>query len=351
MLSAHPGCQSRSDSSAPCAEILATANGGKTWALQMDAEAPLSGLDFLDPQHGWAYSAHDLYITTNGGSKWSLLWHSLSPQGSYQFVTPQIGWAMGGACPGPNLPCRNLLLETQDGGALWTPNTPDGLVPSSFFFLTPSIGWLAGYPPHSQQSGQPWSLQILETRNGGKTWTRLTEVAKTGGQPGAIQSWVSPSEGWMLVNDSSACSMGGCWGSLLHTTDGGRTWHQQQAINNWQFSTAGIPGAEAFGQAGFPAGLHFVDPKTGWLSVERGAGGVGLGGVARTQDGGRTWLSLQQGSDISIRSMSVLTASEAWFVGADELTGGNPSYLLHTQDGGGTWTKIASHQVLGGSGQ
>ena len=349
VLSTRPGCQADLSGPSPCAEVLATTDGGKTWAMQMGSKNPLSGLDFLNPQDGWAYGAHSLYVTTNGGKKWTLQWHSLAPQGSYQFVTPQIGWAIGGVCPGPNQPCRNRLLVSRDAGAVWTPVTIDGLVPAGISFLDSSVGWAAAYPSHGQDGGQPWPLELLGTGNGGKTWSPLAQLTKAAGQPGVMQSWASRSAGWALVTDLSTCSMGGCWGMLFSTTDGGATWHKLQGTNNWHFAQSAKNEAAGFGQAGFPGGLRFINRTVGWLSVERGAGGTGLGGVARTQDGGRTWMNLLQGSDISIRSMSVLSASEAWFVGADELTGGNPSYLLHTQDAGGTWTKITSGQILPGS--
>ena len=57
------------------ATIIATADGGKTWALQNfapDLEKPLLDVLFLDAQHGFAVGAYGLLLgTENGGTTWT----------------------------------------------------------------------------------------------------------------------------------------------------------------------------------------------------------------------------------------------------------------------------------------
>jgi photosystem II stability/assembly factor-like uncharacterized protein len=339
IITSNPACQALTEAQTVCSEIFMTADGGKNWQRQTKTQDLLTGLSFLDAETGWAYGAHALYATTDGGRSWNLRWTGKDPQGSYQFTDAQNGWAIGSICPEQGAPCSPQLIHSQDGGAAWEAVKIKDFSPASIFFIDPQQGWAAGYTPQPENSGQPWKLRLLGTQDGGQNWAPLAEVAQTGDRPGAIQSWINASEGWMLVSDNSICSMGGCWGGLYHTQDGGATWTQLQAGNDWKFKSSGQGGTEAYSQAGFPGGLHFVDSKVGWIPIERGAGGAGMGGVALTQDGGLSWTRPLSSSEVSVQSMSVVSAREVWVVAQDVLTEA-PPYLLHTQDSGQNWNKV-----------
>lgn len=346
ILTTNPACQNQTEAQTDCSEIFMTGDGGQNWQAQTKTQDPLTGLDFLDAETGWAFGAHALYATTDGGRSWNLDWHGKDPQGSYQFTNARDGWAIGSSCPEQGAPCSTQLVHSQDGGAAWEAVGIKDFSPASILFIDPQQGWTAGYTPQPEGSGQPWKLRLLGTQDGGQNWTPLAEVAQTGGRPGAIQSWINASEGWMLVSDLSICSMGGCWGSLYHTQDGGATWTQLQAGNDWKSKSSDQGQAQAYSQAGFPEGLHFVNSKVGWISVERGAGGIGRGGVAFTQDGGLSWTRPLSSTDVSVQFMSVVSAREAWVVAQNVLTEAPPD-LLHTQDSGQNWNKVdLSAQLL-----
>lgn len=339
IITSSPACQAQTEVQTDCSEIFMTTNGGDSWQAQTKTQDPLTGLYFLDAETGWAFGAHALYATTDGGRSWTLRWIGKDTQGSYQFTDAQNVWAIGSICPEPGAPCSSQFTHSQDGGTAWEAVGIEDFSPASIFFIDPQQGWAAGYTPQPEDTGQPWKLRLLGTQDGGQNWTPLAEVAQTGGRPGAIQSWINTSEGWMLVSDLSICSMGGCWGGLYHTKDGGATWTQLQAGNDWKFKSSGQGQAEAYSQAGFPGGLHFVDSKVGWIPIERGAGGVGMGGVALTQDGGLSWARPLSSTDVSVQGMSVVSAREAWVVTQNVLTE-SPPYLLHTQDSGQNWKKV-----------
>jgi photosystem II stability/assembly factor-like uncharacterized protein len=338
VITTNPDCQPRTGEQTDCSEIIMTDDGGKNWQVQTSTQDPLTSLDFLDQKTGWAYGAHALYATTDGGRSWQLRWNGTGPQSSYQFTDAQNGWAIGSNCP-DQPPCSVQLVHSRDGGATWEPVQINGFSPASVFFINPQQGWMAGYTPHPEDNGQPWNLRLSGTQDGGKNWTPLAEVAQTGGRPGSMQSWISVSEGWMLVSDNSICTMGGCWGGLYRTQDGGATWTQLQAGNDWVFKSEGQGQADAYSQAGFPGGLQFVDSQVGWVPIERGAGGAGMGGVALTQDGGLTWTRPLSSPEVSVQSLSVVSTREVWAVAQDVLTE-TPPYLLHTQDSGQSWKEV-----------
>ncbi len=75
--------------------------------------------------------------------------------------------------------------------------------------------------------------------------------------------------GW-AVGGKSRIDREGSVGIILHTDDGGRTWHTQ-----------------AFGVTGYLYGVRFADANTGWAVGQ--AVDTCDGSVVRTEDGGKTW--------------------------------------------------------------
>lgn len=232
------------------------------------------------------------------------------------------------------------MVKSLDGGATWKAVEMEGFSPEGVFFVNPQQGWVVGSILNTGGVNELWVLRLFSTQDGGKNWAPLADGMQTMGKPSAEQSWVNASDGWLLVSDPSQCTMGACWGSLYRTQDGGARWILLQSGNDWSFMS------EAAGEAGFPSGLQFIDKQVGWIPIERGVGGTGMGGVAITQDGGLTWMRALSSSDTSILSASVISAREAWFVAENVPEGGTPSYLLHTIDAGRNWSRISAEQIV-----
>src|SRR5438445_11011457 len=111
--------------------------------------------------------------------------------------------------------------------------------------------------------------------------------------------------------------------------------------------------------AGWPAGLDFVDSRQGWLFMRLGAA-AGSEGVAfyGTVDGGATWSKLSQ-TDQSLASGDqghlplgcskvapvFLNASTGWLPGSCS-AGGGP-FLFVTRDGGRSWHNVALGAPVG----
>jgi len=56
---------------AACTRILATVDGGQTFASLTTPAAAVTGLRFRDPEDGWAYSSTTVWSTHDGGAEWS----------------------------------------------------------------------------------------------------------------------------------------------------------------------------------------------------------------------------------------------------------------------------------------
>ena len=89
--------------------LFTTDDLGDTWAM---SEVPAGKLLFLDRRTGWAIG-EKLYSTLDGGVTWELL-GTLDWEGQFSFIDAQLGWAV-------NLEGGFMnLLQTRDGGRTWT---------------------------------------------------------------------------------------------------------------------------------------------------------------------------------------------------------------------------------------
>jgi photosystem II stability/assembly factor-like uncharacterized protein len=109
--------------------------------------------------------------------------------------------------------------------------------------------------------------------------------------------FIDAREGWVV----------GQFGSIYHTTDGGRSWTAQATPTTQHLY-----------------GVAFADAKNGWA--------VGRGGeIVHTGDGGAHWTEQQSNTKKHLFKVCFLDPQEGWAVG-------DWGVALHTSDGGATWT-------------
>jgi photosystem II stability/assembly factor-like uncharacterized protein len=134
---------------------------------------------------------------------------------------------------------------------------------------------------------------ILSTSDGGRTWQEQT--SGTGHLLNSVH-FVSATTGW-AVGDA---------GTILSTSDGGRTWQGQTSGTEYRLYS-----------------VHFVSATKGWA--------VGIfGTILSTSDGGRTWQEQTSGTGNSLNSVHFVSATTGWAVG-------DTGTILSTSDGGRTW--------------
>jgi photosystem II stability/assembly factor-like uncharacterized protein len=95
-------------------------------------------------------------------------------------------------------------------------------------------------------------------------------------------------------------------GTIMKTTDAGKTWELQNA-----------------GVSNELQGIFFVDANTGWITGDAGT-------IVHTKDGGATWNIQKSGVRDTLRSAYFNSPQEGWVVGSE-------GAILHTTDGGVTW--------------
>ena len=203
--------------------------------------------------------------------------------------------------------------------------------------------------------------QLLKTADDGATWSKAGDDSRT---LDAVR-FADSKEGWAISEEAGDTGTGQVRYAVLHTSDGGTGWSVQwgggpvtssSAPELWfgdaknGFALAGgtlLKTADGGAHwsavplgAGNPAPQHmaFADAETGWLTA--GQGNTLF--VLHTADGGKSWTRQfqKQYEDGPIGSAGIdfLNAEEGWFLTSDLATW--EGELYHTADGGAAWQAV-----------
>ena len=97
--------------------VLATTDGGASWALQHSGRRSLWGVDFFDKLHGWVVGyggGATILATSDGGESWIKQTSGTSGYlGGVNFVDATHGWAVGGDADNEE---PGIILATSNGG-------------------------------------------------------------------------------------------------------------------------------------------------------------------------------------------------------------------------------------------
>ena len=203
--------------------------------------------------------------------------------------------------------------------------------------------WQPGTVAAAGFTGRLFALQFIDASTG---WTvgQSGEILKTvdGGAGWAAEAsgttkdlhdvqFVDANDGWAVGGSNDW--LNGLSGSVvLHTTDGGATWLPQ---------TSGIAGLSYD-----LAGVAFVDAQRGWAAGGRDWGDAGFGVVMHTSDGGLSWT--QQLLPVGDAVLNAIAFDgdglHGWAVGEVMGDAGvNTAVIVATTDGGATWTRQLSY--------
>ena len=208
----------------------------------------------------------------------------------------------------------------------------------SVTFVDDKTGWISGF-----------FAGVLKTTDGGRHWTRLDSNLPT---EWIANVWFSSKDrGWAV--GTSYVDPQKPVHTILATKDGGRSWEVQKRIeeeSSWLVDVwfmddrhgwaVGRREVEGYILSTNDGGLHweplfqdredkfggeirrirFTDPLTGWA--------LSTNAILHTVDGGRTWTV--QREEWSLNALELTGSKEAWAVGGW-------GKLLHTQNGGMKW--------------
>ena len=331
--------------------ILHTADGGQTWQQQRPATTDdFLAVAFGDARTGWAASIRPVHVdaqgdpdnweatmwrTTDGGQTWR---QQTLPAGAsilhdLDFVSAQMGWAVGARYIGDDRygrpEHRAAAWHTSDGGQTWQAQyTPDLEVTlTTVDFIDAQRGWAAGFPTRSSVEGG----FVFHTADGGRNWERQTP----GGffDPLWDIAFIDQNRGYVV-----GANYIGAWGPPVQRTfDGGATW---EAVRMARHENDGLYGVALAGARVIGLGDHDyqVTSERAWDSCEWTAP------EPPCYDCDCLFTQEFLNTHYRFEDVFFTDAAHGWVVGSrsfvPEITG---QVILHTPDGGLTWTQQYEH--------
>lgn len=212
----------------------------------------LFGLSMPTEKDGWACGRWGTIIHTVDGG---LTWKKQNSGTDYTlsaicFVDQKNGWAVGDG---------GTIIHTTDGGKNWKKQE----CPVPYFlmavqFVSPEKGWICTERTtilYTENSGDSWQVQFKDK----------DFVLKS-------LSFCDEHNGWAV----------GEYGFVYHTKDGGQSWEHQAGTFGFSLDTGEVIGGT------YLFDVVALDPETAWV--------VGMDThIAKTCDGGKTWISLLPG--------------------------------------------------------
>jgi photosystem II stability/assembly factor-like uncharacterized protein len=293
-------------------KVVHTTDGGAHWTVQL-AHSGVTALAFTGSRTGWTSVGGAVYRTTDGGAQW--LPQTTAPFAAWVIALTAQSAVVGAPVLGPDVPFGSGgLSRTTDGGATWQPSSTaaDGYQGSlaALQFVNATSGWAVG-------SGG----EIFATTNGGAIWTAQT--SSTTEDLSAVH-FIDAAEGWAVGDQRT----------ILHTSDGGATWTAQSSGTGYDLT-----------------GVTFTDVQNGWATGQTFTpyDDYSSGVILHTTDGGQDWTTQYASTfdsntttpGIAFSAAAFADAQHGWAVGETQGSdaGYNQTVIMHTTDGGTTWTQ------------
>jgi photosystem II stability/assembly factor-like uncharacterized protein len=244
-------------------KILRTTDAGFSWKMIGELgsadephDIPVTQLEFIDEDLGFALDYFTLWETKDGGTSWHKNPLSDNSTCSLEFLhfNPETFWILGSG---------GVLWSSTDRGNSWVRKDarPPGNDIRALFFLNDYRGWLATI---EKKDSKPIN-GIYRTDDGGESWQaqKLPEGEIT------IESihFINEKEGWAVGNERVLRTGMDSYGRAIafRTCNGGESW--EVAITSRE---------ELFYEK-----VYFIDKDYGWLSSSTA--------LHQTTDGGNSW--------------------------------------------------------------
>lgn len=294
--------------------ILASANGGGSWHVQLSGGQHFMALDFISGTDGWVLSGSHLLVTTNGGACWRYGGEPSQPLRSVHFVSPSLGWGIAGGSSSPGAPGGGALVRSTDGGISWSAVTSAPQAAQSACFVNASDGWVST------------ASAVFRTQNGGASWQLVYSLPFAARVSTSLQC-AAPSGVWVLAKTYGAAAGTSPW--AVFSSQDGSSFHPVAATMFYGLQAPAAPGS-------YPGAISAISPSQAAI--------LGYTPAISTNPAG---LAMANGAQLSPRlpitgplttpsAASFLSATQGWAVGGGR-SSTSASYIEHTSDGGNTW--------------
>lgn len=322
---------------------------------------PLTAIRMLDNTNGWALTRTSILKTTDGGTNWK----DITPANAAlniatrgDFINSQYAWIAT-----PQLNANTVsMLRTTDGGQHWISSKIQAMQPEAVdmpHFLNAREGWLEtiGDPGAGNQGAE-----IFHSIDGGQSWLKIasTQNLASGLSSAGFKSGISFENSKTGFATTRSITGNPTDAGLFVTYDGGHTWRKE---------TIPMPSGANVAQIGTTPPVFFG--TTGFLPVYVATQNNQHELILyRTNDSGTNWTQTRP-ANIDANTVYILDTNHAWafdnqtgkfyytndsgtswwpsnsnpgkiqalsFPGASTGWAITDTSLLHTTDGGKTWT-------------
>ena len=342
--------------------LCRTSDGGRHWANVSPPGFAEIATDFQNPgfedslgyalpnaHRGWVVAAKDLgtqgsqihvWRTTDGGRHWRESHFPVryaDDSFHVQFLDDRHGVLLALGSPGAGLMAKEFF-RTSDGGQTWQHMaSPDHLgwsfYPSGMAFRTPMEGWIA-----ASYHGGP-DAPFLHTTDGGRSWHNQFLPLPTDRDDVYANTYPPLFFGHerrsgLFVSDIRNAKIGA---SLYETGDGGRHWRRGGAL----------PGRQGDMSGSGALGISFADFRHGWTTDN-------AHGLFVTRNGGQTWRQMARrfgptppaGEEAwEWTQLDFIAPKTGWALFRRRTQDKLFSDLYQTQDGGRHWRHIQSDSL------
>ena len=274
-------------------KLFRTDDGGRTWTKQLDRPGSfVRALGFVDADLGFlgnigpdyfpgVTDATPLYRTRDGGASWEPVTIDgpavkgicaidvlRSPFINAGVLDHRVTIRAGGRVGAPA-----FLATSRDRGETWTSEdlSAHTAMILDVQFVSERVGFICGASSGDVQQSR---AVILRTEDGGRSWSRVFEGARTFELTWKM-SWPTPEVGYVTIQSYDP-DVTKSARYLAKSTDGGRTWSELPWVDDHA--------VRAFG-------IGFVDAERGWIGA--------VPGGFETRDGGRTWARVEMGNAVN----------------------------------------------------
>ncbi len=300
-----------------------TIDGGNTWdTVSIPFIGNFSVVDFISADTGWvAGDSGHVFRTYNGGASWvDVSFTETKMARSIVMTNSDTGFVAGD---------NGFAYRTFDGGATWTSSSPSTTENfNCLFFLNGRTGWCTADFERifrTDNSGTTWTLQLnrggtshvnsicfVDSMHGYALTTAFRYRTSNGGLTWQSQNQTYHYNFTIAFTDTTHGYITGSLGNIQKTIDGGDTWFDIAAENNfYKYKN-----------------IQFTNPTTGYTAGEYGK-------IRKTTNGGQTWSFLIPSSAADFNDLFFLNDNLGYFVGE---TGS----IMKTTNGGTSFTNINS---------